>query len=91
VKYTEEKTFLLRFSLAATFDDGEPGDPPDGFAWLADWEAQLKPAVLQAVFRTLRAHPGFRVHARSRGASAEDEVEIVVERTASPDGSPRPR
>ena len=37
--------------------------------------------MVRAVFQVLRAVPGWEAHVRNRGAAAEDEIEIVVERS----------
>lgn len=77
--YTEDRTFLLRFTLEARFPDDYDGDE-DGFAWTRQWEGAVKADVLKAVFGALRRHPEWTAHVRNRGASAQDEVEVVVTR-----------
>jgi hypothetical protein len=76
--YVEERSFVLRFALEARFPDDYEGER-DGMAWYEDWERALKPKVLRAVLQTLTQEPGWRVHARNRGADSEREIELVVE------------
>ncbi len=80
--FREEKTFNLRFSLQADFPEEYEGEE-DGYKWFAQWEERLKPELLKTVFAALRRHPSWKVHVRNRGISAEDEIEIVVERDFS--------
>jgi hypothetical protein len=75
---TEEKEFVLRFSLSANFGREEDSEQ-DGYAWLYRWEEEVKPAVLRAVVRELQDLGGFRVHVRNRGVPQTDEVELVLE------------
>src|SRR5262245_50847876 len=74
---TPEKTFLLRFSLQAELSDDSDEDDDE---YLKEWEGQLKPAVIRAVFQTLRTHPRWEAHVRNRGIASEYEVEVVVTR-----------
>jgi hypothetical protein len=78
---TKEKSFSIRFSLSATIPDALWED--DDFeedTWLDEWEAQIKPGLIRAVFVHLRAFPNWEAHIRNRGVSPLDEVEIVIER-----------
>jgi hypothetical protein len=75
--FKEEKTFNLRFSLEADFPEDYDGEEDD-YAWLKEWESRIKPEMLKAVFASLRRDPLWEVHVRNRGASAENEIEIVV-------------
>lgn len=75
--YTEDRTFLLRFSVEARFPEAYDGDE-DGYAWTKEWEGEMKADVLKAVFGALRRHPHWTAHIRNRGASVQDEVEVVV-------------
>lgn len=77
--YQEEKTFVLRFSLEASFPDDYAGDE-DEQNWVRDWEARIKPYVIKSVFESLRQHAGWVSHVRNRGASPTDEIEIVLTR-----------
>ena len=79
---TPERTFIIRFSVSAEIPDALWDD--DDFeedAWLAEWEAAIKPDVIRAVFAHLRSFPTWTARARNRGISPTDEVEIVVQRT----------
>jgi len=74
-----EHTFLLRFSLSAeippeTWDD----EDFEGDEWLNEWEGQIKPGLVRAVFSYLRQFEGWNFHIRNRGVSPLDEIEIVV-------------
>jgi hypothetical protein len=83
--FTEEKTFLLRFSLEAAFPDGYDGDA-DQFQWAREWEGGMKGEVLQAVFSALRRRSGWTARVRNRGTSEQDEIEIVLSRDVSGPG-----
>jgi len=83
---SDEYGFLLRFSVRADIPGAVlAGDDFDERAFLAEWEAALKPDVVRAVFQALRAVPGWTAHVRNRGASSADEIEIVVERSYATD------
>ena len=73
----EEKTFNLRFTLEAVFPDDYEGDE-DEYQWLTEWEQDLKPTLLKLMFDSLRKHSSWNAHIRNRGASALDEIEIVL-------------
>ncbi len=78
---SDEKTFLLRFNVRAEIPSELLDDDEfDERAFLAEWESALKPAAVRAVFQALRAFPNWSAHVRNRGASVEDEIEVVVER-----------
>jgi hypothetical protein len=76
-----EKTFVLRFTLEAeipaTLVEQEDFEED---AWLDEWEMELKPGVIRAVFLQLRAAPGWSARVRNRGISPLDEIEVVVSR-----------
>lgn len=79
---TQEKSFTIRFSLAAKIPDALWED--DAFEeedWLTEWEAQIKPALIRAVFGHLRSFPNWEAHIRNRGISPLDEIEISLERS----------
>lgn len=80
--YQEEKTFVLRFSLEASFPDAYDGED-DHLAWVQQWESSIKPAMLKQVFDSLRRHAGWTSHVRNRGSASTDEIEIVLERDFS--------
>ncbi len=73
----EEKEFVIRLHLAAEFADDEDSDD-DGHVWLRHWE-RTKPAVMKAIFQTLRESGTFTAHVQNRGAPSDDEVEIAIE------------
>ena len=75
-------SFVLRFNLETEIpDELLEDDEFDERAWLQEWEGGVKPAIVRAVFQTLRAAPGWEAHVRNRGVPAEDEIEIVVRRS----------
>jgi len=77
---TREKTFVIRFSLGTTIPDALWEDESfEEDAWLNEWEAQIKPGLVRAVFTYLRAFPRWEAHIRNRGISPLDEIEIVVD------------
>ena len=80
--YQEEKTFVLRFSLEASFPDDYDGED-DHQAWVQEWESQIKPGMLKQVFESLRRHPAWTSHVRNRGRASTDEIEIVLARDFS--------
>ena len=77
--YREEKSFTLQFSLEASFPDDYEGDD-DHQAWTREWETRMKPDIIKVVFESLRRHPGWSAHIRNRGKSAQDEIEVALER-----------
>jgi hypothetical protein len=80
--HQEEKTFVLRFSVEASFPDDYDGDD-DQMAWVQGWESEVKPDLLKQVFEALRRHPAWTSHVRNRGRASTDEIEIVLERDFS--------
>jgi hypothetical protein len=81
---SKEKTFTLRFSLLADIPDELWQDEDfEEDAWLDEWEAGIKPALVRVVFAHLRTFPGWQARIRNRGISPADEIEIVLERTLS--------
>jgi hypothetical protein len=76
--YRENKTFTLRIELEASFPDEYEGDD-DGGEWLRRWSREVRPGVVRAVLEALAAGgPRYQIVPRSRGKSADDEVEIGV-------------
>jgi hypothetical protein len=75
--YTEEKTFDIHIRLSAAFGPEYEGDD-DGYAWLEQWERDVKPRLVQAVFTALRADARFATVPGARGASPDDALEINV-------------
>ena len=80
--YQEEKTFVLRFSLEASFPDDYDGED-DHMAWVREWESDIKPGMLKQIFEALRRHPAWTSHVRNRGLASTDEIEIVLARDFS--------
>jgi len=77
--YREERAFTFRFSLEASFPDDYQGDEDD-YAWAAEWDRRIKPAVLKQIFEVLRRQPAWTAHVRNRGLSPAEEIEICLER-----------
>jgi hypothetical protein len=77
--FREEKTFRFRFSLEANFPEDYEGEE-DSYAWLQEWEKQIKPELLKLIFGSLRRHSSWTVRVRNRGLSPHDEIEIAMEK-----------
>ncbi len=75
--FKEEKEFNLRFSLEAQFPEDYEGEE-EGYLWLKEWETAVKPELLKLIFASVRRHPHWTAHVRNRGASPENEIEIVM-------------
>ena len=78
----EEKTFVLRINLEATFPEDYEGND-DEYAWLRDWELRIKPHLIRVLFDSLRQYPAWDVHVRNRGKSPADEIEVAMSRDFS--------
>ena len=78
---SREKTFTIRFSLTADIPEALWNDEEfEEDAWLDEWEGSMKPALIRAVFAHLRAYANWATRIRNRGASPDDEIEIVLQR-----------
>ena len=80
--FREEKEFILRFSLEAEFPEDYEGEE-EGYLWLKEWETEVKPELLKVIFSSLRRRPQWNAHVRNRGASPENEIEIVMRKDFS--------
>jgi hypothetical protein len=80
--WSEDKSFLFRISLEAQFPDDYEG-LHDEYAWLREWELQIKPVMIKQLFETLREYPAWKAHVRNRGISAVDEIEVALVRDFS--------
>ena len=78
----EEQSFILRFSMEATFPDEYEGEE-DELVWAKDWETRVKPDIIKGIFRTLEFHPKWAARFRNRGISPSQEIEIVLEQDFS--------
>jgi hypothetical protein len=79
---SEERSFLLRFSLSAEIPaEAWEDEDFEEDEWLEEWEAKIKPGLLRTVFAYLRTFEGWSCHIRNRGISPVDEIEIVVKKT----------
>ena len=78
---SDERTFLLRFSLSAEIPaEAWENEDFEGDEWTEEWETQIKPGLVRAVVTYLRNFKGWSCHLRNRGVSPLDEIEIVVRR-----------
>ena len=75
--YQEETTFNLRFNLEAKFPETYDGDDDD-MVWAREWETQVKPEIVKAIFQTLRQFPHWSAHVRNRGMAQTDEIEVAL-------------
>jgi hypothetical protein len=75
--HREEGRFVVRIELSAEFDESYDGDA-DGYAWLEDWRARVRPRLLRTVIEQLRSEPFFEAVPVSRGQDPEQEIEIAV-------------
>lgn len=79
----EERTFCLRFSLSAEIpEEAREDEDFEGDEWLNEWEVDIKPGLIRAVFTYLRTFEGWHCHLRNRGVSPLDEIEIVLKKDA---------
>jgi len=79
---SEERSFLLRFSLSAEIPaEAWEDEDFEGDEWSEEWETKIKPGLLRTVFSYLRTFEGWNCHIRNRGISPVDEIEIVVKKT----------
>jgi len=76
--HVEDKEFLIRFELRASFPDDYQGEE-DGYAWTSAFPP-LAQALIGALARTVAAHPGWRIRPTNRGRSSDDEVSFILER-----------
>ena len=77
-RFVEDREFTLRFSLEVSFAEEYEGKDDD-FAWVAEWERDIKPKLLRAVMAHLQQHPRWKARFRTRGADPERQMEIVLE------------
>lgn len=78
----EEKSFVFRISLEASFPDDYEGEAEE-YVWLRDWETRIKPELIKSLFEILRQYPSWNVHVRNRGKSPADEIEVAMSRDFS--------
>jgi hypothetical protein len=75
--HREERSFSIDVNLVAEFDDAYEGDE-DGFAWLERFESGLKPALVAAVTKALRADPRFSLLVAPRGKDPKRALELEL-------------
>jgi len=78
--YAEEREFTFRLEARMEFPDDYDGEL-DGYAWAPELQV-IAGQLLAAMVETLKRHPAWKVRPRNRGRSSEDEVTLVLERTA---------
>jgi hypothetical protein len=79
MKYVEERTFTVRLELRCEFPDEYQGEE-DGYEW-----AQQIPALaseIVAAAATAARRGGWSLRSANRGRPADEEVTLVLERTA---------
>jgi hypothetical protein len=79
MEHVEEKEFTLRLEVRCAFPESYEGDE-DGYAWWEEFPAVA--AEIVAAASRIAAARGFAVRAGNRGRPAEEEVTLVIERTA---------
>jgi hypothetical protein len=80
MKYVEERTFTLRLEVRCEFPDDYQGDD-DGYEWAKE-VAPLAAEIVQAAAAAAR-RGGWSIRAANRGRPADEEVTLIVERTAT--------
>jgi hypothetical protein len=80
MKYVEERTFTVRLELRCEFPDQYEGEE-DGYEW-ASGIAPLAAEIVQAAVAAAR-RGGWSVRTGNRGRPADEEVTLIVERTAA--------
>ncbi len=75
--HREEKTFTITLNLSADFADDYGGEE-DGFAWHERFLHGVRPALVAAVFESLRAQPRFRAVSAPRGRDPESALDLDV-------------
>jgi hypothetical protein len=78
--YVEEREFTFRLEARCEFPEDYDGDL-DGYAWAPEFQA-MAAEMLAAIVEKMKRHPQWKVRPRNRGRSSEDEVTLVLERTA---------
>ncbi len=73
----EQKTFTITLNLSADFADDYNGDE-DGFAWHERFLNAVRPALVSAVFESLRTQPRFRAVSAPRGRDPESALDLDV-------------
>jgi hypothetical protein len=79
--YVEQREFVLRLEARCQFPDDYDGDD-DGYAWAEELRA-ISAELVAAALAQLARRPGWRVHPANRGRPSDEEVTIVLERSAS--------
>lgn len=78
--YTEEREFTFRVTVRTTFGEEYDGDE-DGYEWAAEVPA-IQQALLGAITEAAARDKRWALRFENRGRAPEDEVAIVLERTA---------
>jgi len=77
--HREEGEFSLQLHLSAEFPPDYEGDD-DGYAWFEEFENELKPELVNAVFAVLQRSPRWQAVAAPRGRDPELGIDIDVKR-----------
>jgi hypothetical protein len=80
MKYVEERTFTVRLELRCEFPDDYQGEE-DGYEWAKQVPGLAGEIVAAAAAAAKRS--GWSVRPANRGRPAEEEVTLVLERTAT--------
>ena len=81
MRYVEERDCTLRLDLRCEFGETYEGEE-DGYLWVREFHDRILPHVVEAVVAAIRRQPGWTVRPANRGRALEDEVSLVVEKTA---------
>jgi hypothetical protein len=79
MKYVEERTFTVRLELRCEFPDDYQGEE-DGYEWAKQIPALAGEIVAAAAAAARKG--GWSVRPANRGRPADEEVTLVLERTA---------
>jgi hypothetical protein len=77
--HVEERTFTLRLQVRCVFPEGYEGDA-DGYAWWEEFPSVA--AELVSAAKHVVAARGWSVRPANRGRPADEEVTLILERTA---------
>jgi hypothetical protein len=80
MKYVEEKTFTIRLELRCEFPDDYQGEE-DGYEWVSGASAITGEVVAAAATAARRG--GWSVRPANRGRPSDEEITLVLERTAT--------
>ena len=76
--YKEEREFVIRLRLSATFAEDYQGED-DGFAWHERFDKRVRPELVRELARILTDKGHFKITPVNRGIDAHEELEMLVE------------